>query len=178
MARTDPTDIDLLVLDVDGVLTDGTVYLGPDGAETKAFHVRDGSGIKYWQRAGKKVAIITGRSSPAVERRAEELGIDAVRQGAKDKLPALEELLTELDVRAERTAVVGDDLPDVPMMLRCGFAACPADAVEEVCERAGYVATASGGRGCVREIIEMLLERAGLWDGILSRYLPERKAPS
>jgi len=172
MARTDPKDIDLLVLDVDGVLTDGTVNLGPDGAEIKAFHVRDGSGIKYWRRAGRKVAFLTGRSSPAVDRRAEELGVDAVRQGAKDKLPALEEMLSQLGAAAERTAVVGDDLPDLPMMLRCGFAACPADAVDEVRARADYVAAAAGGRGCVREIIEMLLKSAGLWEGILSRYFP------
>jgi len=179
MAEIDFSRIELLVLDVDGVLTDGRIMLTGDGDEIKAFHVRDGAGMKYWKRAGRKLAIISGRSSPAVTRRAKELDVDAVRLNAKDKLPAFEEVLAELDIPAEKTAVIGDDLPDIPLLLRCAWPAAVADAPEEVRSRAGYVTRLAGGAGCVREVIELILKQAGLWEDILSRYVPddrERKA--
>jgi 3-deoxy-D-manno-octulosonate 8-phosphate phosphatase (KDO 8-P phosphatase) len=172
MAPTDLPPIDLLVLDVDGVMTDGRVVLSDSGDEIKAFNVRDGAGMRYWKRAGKKLAIITGRSSAAVTRRAKELDVDAVRLNAKDKLPACEEVLRELGASWERTAVLGDDLPDLPLLLRCGFPVAVGDAVAEVKQRAAYVTRSAGGEGCVREVIEMLLKSAGLWDGIMARYLP------
>jgi 3-deoxy-D-manno-octulosonate 8-phosphate phosphatase (KDO 8-P phosphatase) len=172
MVESDPARIDLLVLDVDGVLTDGRIVLTPSGEEIKAFHVRDGSGMKYWKRAGKKLALVTGRSSPAVALRAKELDVDALRVGAKNKLPAYEEVLAELNVPAERAAVVGDDLPDLPMMWRCGFPVAVADAVEDVRRAAAYVTRLPGGAGCVREVIELILKKAGLWEGILARYAP------
>lgn len=170
MAEIDLADIDLLVLDVDGVLTDGRITLTAAGEEIKTFHVRDGSGMKYWQRAGKKLAIISGRSSPAIGHRAKELGVEVVRVGAKDKLPLLEEILEETGIPAERTAVIGDDLPDLPLLRRCGFPIATADAVEEVRLAAAYVTRRKGGDACVREVIEMLLKRSGLWEGILARY--------
>ncbi len=166
------TNIELLVLDVDGVLTDGRIILSPSGEEAKVFNARDGAGMKYWKRAGGKLAIISGRGSAAVKIRAKELSVDAVRLSAKDKLPALEEVLVELDIPAERAAAVGDDLTDIPVMRRCGFAATTPDAPEEVRAMADYVTHLGGGAGCVREVIELLLKRAGKWNDILSRYFP------
>lgn len=164
--------IRLLALDVDGVLTDGRIILSPAGEETKVFNARDGAGMKYWKRAGGKLAIVSGRGSAAVEIRAEELAVDAVRLNAKDKLPALEEVLAELGVPAERTAAVGDDLTDIPVLRRCGFAVTTPDAPEEVRAVADYVTRLGGGAGCVREVIELLLKRSGKWNDILSRYFP------
>jgi len=166
----DYRNIELLVLDVDGVLTDGRIVLADSGEEVKAFHVRDGSGMKYWTRSGRKLAIVSGRASPAVLRRAEELGVHAVRLNAKDKLPACREVLAEVGVPFDRTAVVGDDLPDLPLLRRCVFPVAVADAVGEVREAAAYVTRAAGGAGAVREVIELILKGAGLWEGILQRY--------
>ncbi len=165
-----PTKIELLVLDVDGVLTDGRIILDADGREMKCFHVLDGAGMKYWQRVGKQIAIITGRESPAVAHRATELGVKTVRQGAKDKLPAYESILSELKLTDKQTAVMGDDLPDLPMMKRCGFAIAPANAVPEVRQAAAMVTENSGGHGAVRQAIEYILKKMGLWNQILQRY--------
>src|SRR5688572_27297017 len=112
--------IELLLLDVDGVLTDGRVVYTDAGQEIKAFHVRDGSGLKYWRQSGKRVAILSGRSSPVVTRRAAELGIDLVVQGADDKLLALSRILKETGLAAEQVCAVGDDLPDLPVLRHCG----------------------------------------------------------
>ena len=177
MGDIDYGDIELLVLDVDGVLTDGRITLTADGQEIKTFHVRDGAGMKYWKRAGGRLAIVSGRSSPAVLRRAEELGVDVVRLGAKDKLPVLEQVLAELDIPADRTAVIGDDLPDVPMLRHCAVGIAVADAADEVKQVACHVTDAPGGGGCVREVVEMILKRAGKWRGILSRYFPRGEEP-
>lgn len=177
MREIDYTRLELLVLDVDGVLTDGRIHLAPDGAETKSFHTKDGAGIKYWIRAGGKAAFITGRGSPAVAVRAAELGIHAVRTGAKVKLPVYRELLAELGYEPDQAVVMGDDLPDLPLLRRCGFAAAPVDAVAEVCQAADYIATLPGGAGCVREVIERVLKRAGKWEGILARYLQADEEP-
>ena len=163
--------IQLLVLDVDGVLTDGTITLTEDGREIKQFNVRDGAGIKYWQRVGKKVAIISGRGSKAVTHRAKELGIEAVCLNAKDKIPAFERVLSEFSLDGTQVAVIGDDLPDLPMFARAGFSAAPADAVEEVRQEAHYVTAARGGAGCVREVVEMILKATGQWQKIMERYL-------
>lgn len=171
-----PENIRLLVLDVDGVLTDGRIILGADGSEHKAFNVKDGSGVKYWYRAGRQAAIITGRSSQVVQRRADELGIEVVHQGAKNKLPVLEEVRASLGLDYSQIGVIGDDLTDLPMMRACGFSAAPADAVDEVREFVSYVCDARGGRGCVREVVEHLLKRSGDWGGIMQRYLPETDA--
>ena len=172
MPEIDFAAIQLLVLDVDGVLTDGHIVLTPAGEEIKSFHARDGAGMKYWKRAGGRIAIITGRASPAVARRAVELEIDAVRLGAKSKLPAYREVLAELGVTPAQTAVMGDDLVDLPLLRHCALAAAPADADEMVLRSAHYVARRNGGQGCVRELIEWILKKAGKWDAILQRYLP------
>ncbi len=149
--------IRLLVLDVDGVLTDGRLFLGATGEELKVFHVRDGAGLVAVQRAGIAVAIVSGRSSPAVERRAAELGIRLVRQGATDKAHEIETLAARLGAAREEIACVGDDTPDLPMMRRAALAIAVADAHAEVIDAADWVTTRKGGRGAVREVCDLLL---------------------
>jgi len=170
MSQYDLNKIKLLVLDVDGVLTDGRVVLTPSGEEIKFFHVRDGSGMKYWKRCGGKLAIISGRASPAIHIRAKDLDVDAVRVGVKDKLPAYQEILRELAMSPEQTAAIGDDLPDLPILHACALPMAPADAVAEVKREAAHITDACGGQGCVREAIEWILRGAGKWDAILARY--------
>lgn len=161
----------LLVLDVDGVLTDGKVTYTDAGEEVKSFDAKDGAGLKYLVRAGLRAAVITGRTSPMVERRAKELDIEYVAMDAKDKLPVYERMLAELGVTAEETAMIGDDLPDIPLIRRAGLGVAVADAVDEVKETADLVTTRKGGRGAVRELIEYILKHQGKWDGIMARYL-------
>ena len=165
--------IELLVLDVDGVLTDGSICYTDRGEEMKAFHVRDGSGLKLWTRLGKKVGIITGRRSAIVQRRADELGVAAVIQGAEDKKAALMQMLAELGLKPEQACAIGDDIIDVPMLRACGLAVAVADACAEAREEADYVTQVPGGRGAVREVIELILRAQGSWQGILARYRNE-----
>jgi len=162
--------IRLLVLDVDGVLTDGRIVYDSAGAETKAFSAADGQGIKYWLRAGYHAAILSGRDSEAVGRRADELGIQLVRTGAKDKLPAFEELLEAAGCTADETCDVGDDLPDIPVMARAGLAVAVPAAPEAVRRLAHYVTRAGGGAGAVRETIELLLVYQDRWQDVTQRY--------
>jgi 3-deoxy-D-manno-octulosonate 8-phosphate phosphatase (KDO 8-P phosphatase) len=155
--------IELLVLDVDGVLTAGGIVLGSDEEELKQFHVRDGYGLSVWHHAGKRSAIITGRMSRLVERRAAEVGIAHVQQGKMEKLPALEKLLAEMNLAPEVTAYVGDDLPDVPCLRRVGLAVAVGDASPDVRRVAHYVTRSLGGVGAVREAIERILRCQGRW---------------
>jgi 3-deoxy-D-manno-octulosonate 8-phosphate phosphatase (KDO 8-P phosphatase) len=159
--------IELLVVDVDGVLTDGSITYGEIGGEVnqevKSFHVRDGSGLKLWHRAGKRSAVITGRTSGLVQVRASELGVSRVFQGAADKLGPLEALLEEMQMPAEAVCYIGDDIPDVPPMSRCGLAVAVADACSEVRAIAHSITQAAGGRGAVRETIERILRCQGGW---------------
>lgn len=163
--------IRFLVLDVDGVMTDGSIIYGASGEEMKMFNVKDGAGMKYWARAGHAAGIITGRTSPVVERRAGELDIKLVEMNAKDKLPVFERMLAAAGVTPRETAVIGDDLPDIPLITRAGLGICVADAVEEVREAADMVTNTVGGRGAVREAVEFILKAQGRWDGIMKRYL-------
>lgn len=162
--------IRLLILDVDGVMTDGRIIYDDHGHETKAFDVKDGHGIKLLQRAGIRVGIITGRQSPVVDRRARELGIELVYQGAKDKLVPFREILGKTGLTVEQVAYVGDDFPDLPILRRVGFAATVADAVAEVKPHAHYVTQARGGRGAVREICDLLLKGTERWTDVTARY--------
>lgn len=167
--------IELLLLDVDGVLTDGTLYYSDDGIETKRFHVRDGSGLKLWQLAGKRVAVISGRSSRAVANRCTELGIEIVKQGAgADKLPAFEAVLNETALLPEQVCVVGDDLPDLPLMARCGLAIAPIDACRDVKANVDFVTSAPGGIGAVRDAIEWLLGLTEQWNLVTKKYRPNK----
>ena len=162
--------IDLLILDVDGVLTDGSIAYTDAGAELKTFHVRDGSGLKLWAKLGKKAGIITGRRSGIVDRRAAELDIASVIQGADNKHAALTQMLASLGMEADRVCAMGDDLPDVPVLRTCGLAVAVADACAEAKEDADYVTRAPGGRGAVREVIELILRAQGRWQEIIARY--------
>jgi 3-deoxy-D-manno-octulosonate 8-phosphate phosphatase (KDO 8-P phosphatase) len=163
--------IELLLLDVDGVLTDGGILYSDDGRELKRFHVRDGSGLKLWQVAGKRAAIVSGRSSPAVARRAAELGISPVLQGCAEKLPAFEAILDTTGLRPEQVCAIGDDLPDLPVLRRAGLAVAVADACFEVRGVADYVTALPGGAGAVRDAIEWLCKLQGTWAGIVARYM-------
>lgn len=162
--------IRLLVLDVDGVLTDGTFWLSGED-EGKAFHATDGLGLRLLMDAGVKVALLSGRRSAAVDRRARELGLHRVLQGSLDKATAVYELGTELGIAPVETAYMGDDLIDVPAMRRVGFAAAPADARPEALAAAAWVAPRAGGRGAVRDLCEHLLREMGRWDEAAARFL-------
>jgi 3-deoxy-D-manno-octulosonate 8-phosphate phosphatase (KDO 8-P phosphatase) len=157
----------LLVLDVDGVLTDGRLYFGADGEALKVFDVRDGLGVKLLREAGVEVAILSSRRSPIVERRARELGIAPVIQGAADKGAALAELMRALQVRPEQCGYMGDDWPDLRPLGQAGFAAAVADAAPEVRRIAHWISAAPGGRGAVRELAEFILRAQGRFDGML-----------
>jgi 3-deoxy-D-manno-octulosonate 8-phosphate phosphatase (KDO 8-P phosphatase) len=155
------------------VLTDGRIVYSDQGDELKAFHVRDGSGLKIWTSLGKKAGIISGRRSAVVQRRAEELGIGAVTLGADDKKTALAAMLAECKVPAERTCAIGDDIGDLAVLRACGLAVAVADACPEAKEDADYVTQAAGGRGAVRETIELILRAQGIWPSIVARYRGE-----
>jgi 3-deoxy-D-manno-octulosonate 8-phosphate phosphatase (KDO 8-P phosphatase) len=163
-------DIRLLVSDVDGVLTDGTVQLHGDGTESKRFNLQDGHGIKLWKRAGLEVALLSGRPSPATSRRAEQLDIAHVFEGAKAKLPVLRTLLAQLEVAPEQVVYIGDDLLDIPPVRYVGWGVAVANAVSELKQVADYVTDKSGGQGAVREVIELVLKRSGRWDALMERY--------
>jgi 3-deoxy-D-manno-octulosonate 8-phosphate phosphatase (KDO 8-P phosphatase) len=165
--------IDWLLLDVDGVLTDGQIIYGDDNREIKAFHVRDGSAIKLWQQAGKQIAIISGRKSPVVERRAKELGISEIIQGSGNKLVALKELVAKTGINARQIAAMGDDLPDLPVLRNCGVGITVADGCAELREIADYVTQKPGGRGAVRDAIEWILKQQNRWDGLIRQYYEE-----
>lgn len=166
--------IDWLLLDVDGVLTDGHIVYTDGGKEIKAFHVRDGTALKMWRRAGKKAGLLTGRRSNIVERRAQELEMSVVVQGCADKGQAFADLLQRLEVRPENVAFIGDDLVDLPVLDRCGLAVAVADGCPEVVQAAHYVTEAPGGRGAVREVVELVLRAQDSWQDLVAqvRSLP------
>lgn len=163
-------DIRLLILDVDGVLTDGSIILDNNGNELKSFHVRDGHGIKMLQKVGIEIAIITGRRADVVERRASELGIQHVYQGALNKAAAYADLQEKTGIPASAIACVGDDIVDIPLLRRAALSVAVADATEETRAAAAYVTKARGGRGAVREVCDLILKATGKWDQLLNAY--------
>ncbi len=163
--------IKLLLLDVDGVLTDSSIIYLPDGVETKAFSTKDGLGIRLLQKAGVEVGIITARRSEVVQRRAENLGITLLYQGAGAKREVYEKIIADLGLTPEQVAYMGDDWLDLPVMTRVGLAAAVADAVLEVCQIAHYVTSSPGGRGAVREVCDLIIEAHGKRDELLAQYL-------
>ena len=169
----DPKNIQLLILDVDGVLTDGSLILGSDGQEYKLFNSKDGAAIKWWLRCGRQMAWISGRESPAVLHRAEQLGVQHVHQHILDKLPVYRRLLEELALPESRTAYIGDDLVDLPIMARCGFAISVADAMDEIRAKADLITERPGGRGAVAEAIRFLLQASGDWKTVMAKYSQE-----
>ena len=162
--------IELLAVDVDGVLTDGAIVVDDQGVESKHFHVRDGLAYSLWHRAGKHSAILSGRRAEVVRRRAEELKIAHVAQGLDEKGEAFKTLLAELGLKPHQACFVGDDLVDLPVLRSVGLAVCPADAVAEVREHAHLITAAAGGRGAIREVVEFILKAQGLWHGLCSAY--------
>jgi YrbI family 3-deoxy-D-manno-octulosonate 8-phosphate phosphatase len=162
--------IELLLCDVDGVLTDGRVILNNQGIETKQFHIRDGLGIRLWQRAGGRFGLITGRSSHVVKLRAVELDIQIVRQGVDDKLAVAQSIMAELRLKPEQVAFIGDDLPDLPVVRYVGLGIAVADACEELKQSAHHVTTAAGGCGAVREAIELVLKSQRRWDDAIAGF--------
>ncbi len=162
--------IRMIVLDVDGVMTDGRSYVNSDGVEVKAFDIRDGFGIVMAKRAGLEFGIITGLMSPIVERRAEQLRIDEVHEGFIDKDLVLKEIISRNNIDASEVAYMGDDLFDIPALKLAGLSAAPADARPEVIEEADWVSSSDGGRGAVRELIEMIMKAKGIWDDNYRKY--------
>ena len=161
----------LVVFDVDGVLTDGSLYLGDDGQEYKAFHSRDGHGMAMLREAGVEIGIITGRTSQVVVHRMASLGIVHVYQGQRDKLPAFEALLAKLGISADEVAFVGDDVVDLPILTRVGLAIAVADAHPLVVRHAHWRTPNAGGRGAARDVCELILEARDQLDALLRRYL-------
>jgi len=162
--------IKLLILDVDGVMTDGKIVLDGNGNEIKSFNVRDGHGIKMVQRAGLTVAIITGRESKVVVRRAEELGIREVHQKSHDKLATFNGMLTRLGMTADEAAFIGDDIVDLPVLTKVGLAFAVADAEEYVKDAVHMVTSRNGGAGAVREVIDLILKANGGWETVTDKY--------
>lgn len=167
--------IRLLIMDVDGVLTDGRIFYNAAGVETEAFFVRDGLGLRMAQQAGLLTAILTGRMSGAVTHRAKELGIPEIHQGILNKLEVYEMLLQRYGLTDEAAAYVGDDLNDLPLLGRAGFSAAPADAAPEVRAKVAYVTTQAGGRGAVREVIDLILKAQGRLEELVERRGPASK---
>ena len=165
--------IELLILDVDGVLTAGGITYAGAGDEEKTFHVRDGSAVRLWQRCGKRAGLITGRHSSTVARRAKELDLDPVRQGVARKAVAFREILEAACLRPEQACCIGDDLPDLPMLRLCGLSVAVADACAEVRSEAHLVTRHSGGSGGVREVVEVILRAQGRWHDLLDAYFQE-----
>lgn len=162
--------VELILADVDGVMTDGSIIFDNEGIEIKRFHIRDGMGIKLWQRAGGRFGLVTGRSSHIVNVRAGELGIELVRQGTERKLAAAREILAELGLKPEQLCYIGDDLPDLAAVEFAGLGVAVADACGEVRDAADYVTTHAGGQGAVRETIEMVLKAQQRWDDLIQKY--------
>lgn len=162
--------LELILADVDGVMTDGHLEFDNQGIETKRFHIRDGLGVKLWQKAGYRFGLITMRSSQIVKMRAAELEIEIVRQAAGDKLKAARQVLEDLHLTPAQVCYIGDDLPDLPVVRMVGLGVAVADACRELREAAGYVTQAAGGKGAVREIIELILQAQRRWDDVIQAY--------
>lgn len=162
--------IKLIVLDVDGTLTDGKLYIDNMGNEMKAFDVKDGLAISQSIKQGLIFAIITGKTSKIVERRGKELGIQEIIQGSWNKVEDLEKILKKYNITYEETAYIGDDLIDLKPMKLCGFSACPKDSVNEIIEISDLVSTKNGGCGAVREILEFILKKQNLWENIINNF--------
>jgi YrbI family 3-deoxy-D-manno-octulosonate 8-phosphate phosphatase len=163
--------IELILSDVDGVLTDGGVLYDNQGIEIKKFSIRDGLGVKLWQKAGFKFGMLTARTSHIVKVRAAELNVEIVRQGFEDKLPVAKEVIAELGLSPEQVCQIGDDLTDLPVMRYVGLGIAVADAAPELRKAADYVTSVPGGRGAVREVVEVLLKSKNRWEGLIRDYL-------
>lgn len=158
-------------MDVDGVLTDGTITICSDGTELKTFNLLDGHGIKMWRRAGLKTALISGRESAVTKQRAKEMEIDFVYQPCQKKLDCFEKLLADSKLEPKNIAYIGDDVLDIPLVKRAGFGIAVANAVDELKSCAHYITSRNGGNGAVREVVEYILKNTGQWTALMERYL-------
>lgn len=163
--------IKLAIFDIDGVFTNGKVYMDDKGIETKAFYVPDGHGIKLLQHVGIEVAIISGRDAPGVTFRMEQLGVNHIFQGNVHKIPVYEKLLQTLHLKDENVVYMGDDLPDLPLLKRVGLGITVPNATKEILARVPLVTKAKGGKGAIREMVEALLQAQGKWEEVLKQYL-------
>jgi YrbI family 3-deoxy-D-manno-octulosonate 8-phosphate phosphatase len=163
--------IELILSDVDGVLTDGGVVYDNQGIEIKKFHIRDGLGIKLWQKAGYHFGVLTARTSHIVKVRASELGIGIVRQGFERKLPVAQEVMRQWNLQPQQVCYIGDDLTDLPVIRHVGLGVAVADAAADVRAAAAYITRLSGGQGAVREVIEMILQAQSRWEDVLQNYV-------
>jgi len=170
-AKERASRIRMILLDVDGVLTDGRLYMGSNGYDGRSFHVRDGEGVRLGQRAGLLFGIISGREAKVVSERAAELYITEVHQGVYDKLACLEGILSRAELPPEQACFIGDDLADAAVMRRVGFAVAPADAAPEIRTAAHYVTSFPGGGGAVRETVDYVLRASGKWEQVTERFL-------
>jgi len=160
----------IVLLDVDGELTDGRIHVGAGGEDARSFFVRDGLGIRLGQAGGLRFGVVSGRRSEAVARRVAELDIDEVHQGVRDKAACVDEILGRMGAPAEVVCFVGDDLVDLPAMRRVGLSAAPSDAAPEVLEAADFVTSARGGRGAVREVVDLILRASGRWKKVTEHF--------
>lgn len=165
--------VELILSDVDGVMTNGRVIFDNAGIETKTFHIRDGLGIRLWQQAGYDFGLVTSRNSHIVNIRASELGIGIVRQGVSEKLPAVRHIMSDLKLEPHQVCYIGDDLPDVRVMLAVGVGVAVADAPKEVRRAAHFTTSVSGGDGAIRETVEWILKNQHRWDDVVRKYLTE-----
>jgi 3-deoxy-D-manno-octulosonate 8-phosphate phosphatase (KDO 8-P phosphatase) len=161
----------MLLFDVDGVLTDGVVHVHADGTESKGFHIRDGTAIVWAQRAGLSIGLLSGRTSAATTHRAAQLAIPLVLQGVASKIAAYEEIVRDAGLEDSAVAYMGDDLLDLPVLERVGLSAAPADADTAVRERVDWISTAAGGRGAVRELVELILRAQRRWTDVVRQYV-------
>ena len=168
--------VKLILLDVDGVLTDGAVVIFGDGSESKRFHIRDGIALVWAQRAGITVGLLSARQSPTTAQRAAQLGITLVHQGVASKINTYDHIVGDMVLSDEDVAYMGDDIVDLAVLARVGLSAAPSDAVSEVRSRVDFVSTQPGGDGAVRELVEMILRAQGQWDPLVAAYEAEARA--
>lgn len=162
--------IELILSDVDGVMTDGGIQILDDGQQIMKFHIRDGMGVRLWRETGRRFGIVTGRKLESIRRRAADLWLDIVRLGIDDKLPEVDALAAELGLTRDQVCYIGDDLLDLAVIKAVGMGVAVADAVEDVRHAATYVTSVRGGQGAVREVVELILKNTGRWDDVLKRY--------
>jgi 3-deoxy-D-manno-octulosonate 8-phosphate phosphatase (KDO 8-P phosphatase) len=162
--------IELILSDVDGVMTDGGIYVQDNGEQIIKFHIRDGMGVRLWREAGKRFGIVTGRKLESVKKRAADLWMDIVRLGVDDKLPEVDRLAAEFKITREQICFIGDDLLDLAAIRAVGLGVAVADAAEDVRSVAKYTTSVRGGQGAAREVIELILKNTGRWDDVLNRY--------
>ena len=174
-AKVRASRLKLMAFDVDGVLSDGTLFYSDNGIEMKAFSTLDGTGLNLLQHAGIKIAILTGRNAPCVEMRMQNLGIELLFQGVKNKLETMQELLAKLDISADEAGFMGDDLIDLQVMAACGFSAAPADSHDLAKRYARLISSKPGGRGAVREVCEFILDAQDKLDAAIAPFLPVAK---